>query len=108
MSKPDIVKDASDSEPIDTELLARAEMALLTLPRFTREVFLAHRIDDLSYADIASITGTSKRRIEQEMARAIHGIDRAMRSEPRSEEHTSELQSLMRISYALFCFKKKH
>src|SRR3546814_9152589 len=29
------------------------------------------------------------------------GIDR------RSEEHTSELQSLMRISYAVFCLKKK-
>src|SRR3546814_3114925 len=27
---------------------------------------------------------------------------------PRSEEHTSELQSLMRISYAVFCLKKKH
>src|SRR3546814_2363495 len=26
---------------------------------------------------------------------------------PRSEEHTSELQSLMRISYPVFCFKKK-
>src|SRR3546814_10629017 len=26
----------------------------------------------------------------------------------RSEEHTSELQSLMRISYAVFCWKKKH
>src|SRR3546814_1779219 len=31
------------------------------------------------------------------------GLDRAM----RSEEHTSELQSLMRISYAVFCLKKK-
>src|SRR3546814_7435404 len=29
------------------------------------------------------------------------------RIEPRSEEHTSELQSLMRISYAVFCLKKK-
>src|SRR3546814_4901560 len=28
-------------------------------------------------------------------------------SETRSEEHTSELQSLMRISYAVFCLKKK-
>src|SRR3546814_10200567 len=27
-------------------------------------------------------------------------------SRPRSEEHTSELQSLMRISYAVFCLKK--
>src|SRR3546814_6551383 len=31
----------------------------------------------------------------------------AGRSEGRSEEHTSELQSLMRISYAVFCLKKK-
>src|SRR3546814_1583277 len=29
------------------------------------------------------------------------------RAECRSEEHTSELQSLMRISYAVFCLKKK-
>src|SRR3546814_6624695 len=27
---------------------------------------------------------------------------------PRSEEHTSELQSLMRISYAVFCLKQKN
>src|SRR3546814_1485423 len=27
---------------------------------------------------------------------------------PRSEEHTSELQSLMRTSYAVFCLKQKH
>src|SRR3546814_10709947 len=31
----------------------------------------------------------------------------APRSRSRSEEHTSELQSLMRISYAVFCLKKK-
>src|SRR3546814_3118658 len=30
------------------------------------------------------------------------------RSHSRSEEHTSELQSLMRISYAVFCLKKKN
>src|SRR3546814_7743689 len=34
---------------------------------------------------------------------------RAPRSEqPRSEEHTSELQSLMRISYSVFCLKKNN
>src|SRR3546814_7139597 len=32
----------------------------------------------------------------------------ALRSCLRSEEHTSELQSLMRISYAVFCLKKKN
>src|SRR3546814_4265176 len=31
----------------------------------------------------------------------------ALRGVARSEEHTSELQSLMRISYAVFCLKKK-
>src|SRR3546814_10471079 len=30
-----------------------------------------------------------------------------VQAKPRSEEHTSELQSLMRISYAVFCLKKK-
>src|SRR3546814_5219283 len=35
-------------------------------------------------------------------------FSRALRCGPRSEEHTSELQSLMRISYAVFCLKKKN
>src|SRR3546814_3089406 len=49
-------------------------------------------------------------------ARATAGHARSARADPapsarrrgfRSEEHTSELQSLMRISYAVFCLKKK-
>src|SRR3546814_6238655 len=35
------------------------------------------------------------------------GTQPRSRSRDRSEEHTSELQSLMRISYAVFCLKKK-
>src|SRR3546814_8132984 len=35
------------------------------------------------------------------------GGHRRQRRQMRSEEHTSELQSLMRISYAVFCLKKK-
>src|SRR3546814_7755069 len=35
------------------------------------------------------------------------GVVEVVRTRPRSEEHTSELQSLMRISYAVFCLKKK-
>src|SRR3546814_6014418 len=38
-----------------------------------------------------------------EMCLQMAGLDREL----RSEEHTSELQSLMRISYAVFCLKKK-
>src|SRR3546814_2638799 len=46
--------------------------------------------------DIAAIIG---RRFDVQVVRAV--------TETRSEEHTSELQSLMRISYAVFCLKKK-
>src|SRR3546814_5435474 len=38
----------------------------------------------------------------------VRCTQRASRMSNRSEEHTSELQSLMRISYAVFCLKKKH
>src|SRR3546814_967773 len=48
-----------------------------------------------------------KRRL-QRLARAPGGPGRVeRRSSERSEKHTSELQSLMRISYAVFCLKKK-
>src|SRR3546814_7044307 len=36
-----------------------------------------------------------------------HGLAGTIGEDRRSEEHTSELQSLMRISYAVFCLKKK-
>src|SRR3546814_7342806 len=39
---------------------------------------------------------------------ASTSAERMGRGSARSEEHTSELQSLMRISYAVFCLKKKH
>src|SRR3546814_8219849 len=56
------------------------------------------------------------RQLQDEQGSAAHdqGHDRrsgrclcGIRAPLRSEEHTSELQSLMRISYAVFCLKKK-
>src|SRR3546814_5495687 len=41
-------------------------------------------------------------------AQPEYTADRQRRGEQRSEEHTSELQSLMRLSYAVFCLKKKN
>src|SRR3546814_1735779 len=41
------------------------------------------------------------------VARAWKEYCQGYSEEPRSEEHTSELQSLMRSSYAVFCLKKK-
>src|SRR3546814_10255942 len=37
----------------------------------------------------------------------VHVLTHGLHYASRSEEHTSELQSLMRISYAVFCLKKK-
>src|SRR3546814_5983760 len=43
-----------------------------------------------------------------ELGRALPPLEAEHKTEAnRSEEHTSELQSLMRISYAVFCLKKK-
>src|SRR3546814_949389 len=39
---------------------------------------------------------------------ACPAVTRSTTANRRSEEHTSELQSLMRISYAVFCLKKKN
>src|SRR3546814_6297108 len=47
--------------------------------------------------------GETVEEVLAETAMADRLVDVAM----RSEEHTSELQSLMRISYAVFCLKKK-
>src|SRR3546814_9793336 len=44
-------------------------------------------------------------RVEERAERVV--VDRSLGDDRRSEEHTSELQSLMRISYAVFCLKKK-
>src|SRR3546814_5453638 len=46
-------------------------------------------------------------RLENGFARGHVGVEVGGRF-GRSEEHTSELQSLMRISYAVFCLKKKN
>src|SRR3546814_3432494 len=60
--------------------------------------------------------GDNLRRDIDRQAKALTGADLVIESnqpaskeiQPRSEEHTSELQSLMRISYAVFCLKKKN
>src|SRR3546814_5745592 len=51
-------------------------------------------------ARAASLRGVSLAEIEEI-------LERDYRTAQRSEEHTSELQSLMRISYAVFCLKQK-
>src|SRR3546814_9934488 len=54
--------------------------------------------------EVAPGLGATTRRILAAGPASYTGVDR---DPARSEEHTSELQSLMRISYAGFCLKKK-
>src|SRR3546814_2216792 len=62
---------------------------------------LRHRLDHRPAA--------ARRRLAEQCRIALHRrCEVARGSRPRSEEHTSELQSLMRLSYAVFCLKKKN
>src|SRR3546814_5513650 len=45
--------------------------------------------------------------LERRLFQAHRDLEHRVVDAERSEEHTSELQSLMRISYAVFCLKKK-
>src|SRR3546814_6117397 len=77
---------------------------------------------DLRVADVGDVPFASRFRLEQSLDDIEHfiakvaaagvaplsvGGDHSITYPIRSEEHTSELQSLMRISYAVFCLKKK-
>src|SRR3546814_3171873 len=55
----------------------------------------------------ASESGPLRRWSWHALREDVFALATALREHGRSEEHTSELQSLMRISYAVFCLKKK-
>src|SRR3546814_1162721 len=68
---------------------------------------------DMSYMSLPIVTFGCTQMVRAERPRSGSKppkIDPAIQIEveARSEEHTSELQSLMRISYAVFCLKKKN
>src|SRR3546814_5912620 len=52
--------------------------------------------------------GQGERQTHEALERTVDREARSWRDTQRSEEHTSELTSLMRNSYAVFCFKKKN
>src|SRR3546814_4374791 len=72
-----------------------------TLFRSLRVGHLLHRLRQVQADRGHEVVDAAKTR-----PRHVHGLLRIV-GVGRSEEHTSELQSLMRISYAVFCLKKK-
>lgn len=53
------------------EALRRLERALLKLPGLQREIFLAVRLDDMSYAEIAERTGLTVKQVERQFAKSL-------------------------------------
>src|SRR3546814_9995775 len=68
---------------------------------------LAHAGDDAALGDQRGIVAVAPRQVDQDRRGLLVGGGRIEAIDGRSEEHTSELQSLLRISYAVFCLKKK-
>jgi RNA polymerase sigma factor (sigma-70 family) len=60
------------------DMLGRIEAAMRKLKPVTREIFLAHRLDGYSYAEIAERTGLSMKGVEKHMSRAIAHLDRTL------------------------------
>jgi RNA polymerase sigma factor (sigma-70 family) len=67
-------------DPVDQlesrDLLRRLEGAMLRLRPKTREIFMAHRVEGLTYAEIAQRTGLSVKGVEKQMSKALQQLDR--------------------------------
>src|SRR3546814_7711009 len=101
--------DVCSSDLLDVGEVRRGILGLEIAPALMRPARLRHHRNQFGlHHDAAVGPLVLEDRIFQADDRAAHGgiaLDDPV--ERRSEEHTSELQSLMRISYAVFCLKKK-
>lgn len=55
----------------EAELIERLKAGLQRMPKLRREIFLAIRLDDLSYAEISERTGLSVKQVERHFARSM-------------------------------------
>jgi RNA polymerase sigma factor (sigma-70 family) len=60
------------------DMLRRLDAAMMRLRPKTREIFMAHRIDGLTYAEIAARTGLSVKGVEKQMSKALVQLDRML------------------------------
>ncbi|MEO8454060.1 MAG: RNA polymerase sigma factor [Sphingomicrobium sp.] len=76
MAADPLVDQVAALESRDT--LRRLERAISKLKPRTREIFLAHRIEGFTYAEIAERTGLSVKGVEKQMSKAIAKIDQLL------------------------------
>src|SRR3546814_5061800 len=89
-------------EPVDTTSSFRAQAYESLKRAITQMDIYGHRDEiRLDERQLSQVLGVSRTPIREAMSLL------EQEGFVRSEEHTSELQSLMRISYAVFCLKKK-
>src|SRR3546814_3661393 len=74
----------------------------------TDEDDAARDFGTLQYVASGAAGGFAAASPQDGLIELVHSLRAPYRQGARSEEHTSELQSLMRISYAVFCLKKKN
>src|SRR3546814_1321044 len=75
---------------------------------FTASLQARREAQHLGFVDTRAANQRNEARLAfRQRAGLVHGHRVHLFHPLRSEEHTSELQSLMRISYAVFCLKKK-
>src|SRR3546814_10555486 len=90
-----------------TLLVLRLRYKLVTSGRLNR-LLLAEEATGLAFSGLGQdVALNAEGALSLLEAEASSNMDESARIR-RSEEHTSELQSLMRISYAVFCLKKKN
>ena len=66
-------------------LMRRLERAIACMDAVSGEVFLAHRLESLSYADIAERTGLNVAEVERHIADAIIHLDRELAAMERED-----------------------
>src|SRR3546814_4859767 len=78
------------------------------IPEFVGRLPVIATLEDLDVDALVKILGEPKNALVKQYKKLFDLEEVGLTfTDDRSEEHTSELQSLMRISYAVFCFKKQ-
>ena len=71
----------TDRHVTDAERVAKFKAALSKLPRKQRDIFLAHRMENCSYRELAEITGLTVDQIEHHIVRAMYKLMKQMDGE---------------------------